>query len=42
MSLSNGVRFFAREKQKKKEFLLEALEFLKEKNLYIEKQGDKQ
>ena len=30
-------RFFAREKKKKKEFLLEALEFLKEKNLYIEK-----
>lgn len=30
-------RFFAREKKKKKEFLLEALEFLKEKKLYIEK-----
>lgn len=30
-------RFFAREKKKKKEFLLEALEFLKDKNLYIEK-----
>ena len=30
-------RFFAREKKKKKEFLLEALKFLKEKNLYIEK-----
>ena len=30
-------RFFARENKKKKEFLLEALEFLKEKNLYIEK-----
>lgn len=30
-------RFFAREKQKKKEFLLNALEFLKEKELYIEK-----
>ena len=30
-------RFFAREKKKKKEFLFEALKFLKEKNLYIEK-----
>ena len=30
-------KFFIREKQNKKEFMLEALEFLKEKKLYIEK-----